>query len=298
MPKILLTGASGFIGTHCIQPLIRKGFEVHCVSSKSRTTRAAEIWHQADLLCEAEIEGLVKKVAPSHMLHLAWYTEPGTVNDPSNLLWAKSGLELIRLFKKYGGSRIVVGGSCLEYDWNYGFCSESLTPRNSNSLYGCCKNSLFEIISRYANVTGLSFAWARMFFIYGPWENPNRLVPYVIKSLLEGNTARCSDGAQIRDYLHVQDVADALVELVTNNAAGDFNIASGIPVRLGQIINTIAAQIGRPELVELGAIPKRDNDAALVVGNAEKLDQTLEWRPQIDLKPGLEHTIEWWKNKR
>ena len=249
-------------------------------------------------MCESEIDNLVKKVAPSHMLHLAWYAEPGSVNDPSNLLWAKSGLELVRLFKKYGGTRLVIGGSCLEYDWNYGFCSESRTPRNSNSLYGCCKNSLFEMTSRYASVTGLSFAWARLFFIYGPWENPNRLVPYVIQSLLESNTARCSDGTQIRDYLHVQDVADALVELLASNAAGDFNIASGSPVTLRQIVSAIGAQIGRPELIDLGAIPKRDNDAPLVVGNTEKFAQTLEWKPQIDLNSGLEHTIEWWKNKR
>ncbi len=297
MPKILLTGATGFIGTHCIQPLLRKGFEVHCVSSKSRTTCATEIWHEADLLCAAEIDKLIKKVAPSHMLHLAWYAEPGTVNDPINLLWARSGLELIRLFEKYGGSRLVIGGSCLEYDWNYGFCAESLTPRISNSLYGCCKNSLFEMASRYATVTGLSLAWARLFFIYGPWENPNRLVPYVIKSLLEGDIARCSNGAQIRDYLHVQDVADALVELLVTNADGDFNIASGIPVTLRQIVATIAEQIGRPELIALGAVPKRDNDVALVVGNTEKFEQTLGWKPKINLNSGLEDTIEWWKSQ-
>lgn len=267
------------------------------MSSQDRTGRAGEIWHRADLLSESAIQGLIGHVAASHLLHLAWYADPGTVNDTRNLLWAKSGLTLVHRFKEQGGERLVIGGTCLEYDWSHGYCSELRTPRDTNSLYGCCKNSLFEIVSRYSFLTELSFAWARLFFLYGPRENPNRLVPHVINSLLSGETAHCSSGEQIRDYLHVQDAADGLVEMLSSDAQGDFNIASNTPVNLRQIVQTIGAKIGRPELINLGSIKKRDNDAPIVVADTDKIKTAIGWRPSIDLDSGLDQTIQWWKNQ-
>ena len=296
MTRVLLTGASGFIGSHCIEPLLDKDLELHCVSSRDRSSTSTEIWHRADLLDESEIKALVEKVRPSHLLHLAWFAEPGTVNDTRNFLWTQSGLALVHAFGACGGQRLLIGGTCLEYDWNHGYCSETRTPRVTDSLYGCCKNSLFEMVSRYASITNLSFAWARLFFLYGPRENPMRLVPHVINSLLAGETARCSSGDQIRDYLYVQDAANGLVDLLMSDAQGDFNIASNSPISLRQIVEHIGEKMDRLDLIELGAIAKRENDAPLVVADTRKISSAIGWQPNIDLDSGLDRTIQWWKN--
>ena len=125
MKKILVTGASGFIGSHCLPLLLERDYEIHAVTSKNKENKN-EIsnlkWHKADLLNHIQIKNLISYVQPTHMLHYAWYCKPGTlassVND--NLLWVQSSLEIMRLFTKYGGERIVMTGSCNEYDWDYG----------------------------------------------------------------------------------------------------------------------------------------------------------------------------------
>lgn len=295
--RVLLTGASGFIGSHCIQPLLDKDLELHCVSSRERASTSGEIWHRADLLNESEIKVLLEKVLPTHLLHLAWFAEPGTVNDTRNLLWAKAGLALVHAFGECGGKRLLIGGTCLEYDWNHGYCSEARTPRVNESLYGCCKNSLFEMASRYASIIHLSFAWARLFFLYGPRENPVRLVPHVINSLLAGEAARCSSGEQIRDYMYVQDAANGLVNLLVSDAQGDFNIASNSPICLRQIVEMVGEKMGRSELIEFGAVAKRENDAPLVVADTRKIFTTIGWQPSVNLDSGLDQTIQWWKNE-
>ena len=295
--RILLTGASGFIGLHCIQPLIRRGFEVIGTYRTSQPLAAEGVrWIRADLLEGDTVRRLVDDTACSHLLHLAWYVEPGKMIDHAdNLSWVSASVELVRRFRERGGVRCVVGGSCYEYDWRYGYCNEELTPRKPNTVYGAAKNGLAEILLGYWASTGRSGAWARMFFLYGPHEDQRRLVPSIILSLLRGLPAQSSHGEQIRDYMHVQDVADGLVALLDSPSRGAYNLASGRATAIRTIVEMLGELTGRTDLLHIGAIPARANDAPLVVGDPGMAQREFGWKSTIPLREGLRTTVEWWR---
>jgi nucleoside-diphosphate-sugar epimerase len=297
MKRVLLTGATGFIGHGCIPLLLKLGYEVNAVTSRPLKNELLTVkWHQVDLLDFKQIPELLSSVKPTHLLHLAWYLVPGKLmSSSSNFLWVQASLELLRQFSEHGGTRAVFAGSSYEYDWNYGYCSESLTPKNPGNFYGLCKNSLQSMLNGYSTLAMLSSAWARIFFLYGPNEHPDRLVSSVICSLLRDEPARCSHGMQVRDYLHVYDVADALVSLLESEVQGPINIASGYPIALREIVMTIGRKLNRESLVQLGAIGARANDTPLVVGDIQRLSSELGWRPRYRLDQGLEQTIGWWR---
>jgi nucleoside-diphosphate-sugar epimerase len=299
MKRVLLTGAGGFIGTHCIRPLLDRGYEVHAVSRSARDgDPLGATWHAVDLLQPGASRGLVESVKPTHLLHLAWYVVPGKlIVAPENFDWVAASFEMVRRFAEAGGRRLAVCGSGYEYDWKYGYCSEGQTPCVPDTIYGACKHALHEMVRTYAAGQGLSMAWPRVFFLYGPHEHPQRLVSSVIRSLLVGEPARTSHGKQIRDYLHVQDVADGLVAVLDSEAAGPVNVSSGQATTLRDIVLTIGRLTGRPELIQLGALPARANDLPLVVGASDKA-AAIGWSPQFDLESGLEQTIAWWRSQR
>jgi nucleoside-diphosphate-sugar epimerase len=297
MKKVIVTGASGFIGRHALNTLLNQGFEVHAVSHRSNLVDIYPFcnWHLTDLLDPFQITKLVDIVRPTHLLHFGWYAVPGKYwTAEENFLWVQASLELLRQFRQRGGYRVVMAGTCAEYNWNYGYCSELITPQEPNSCYGVCKNALREMLSSYSDLTGLSSAWGRIFFLYGNHEYANRLVPSVIRSLLNGEPALCSHGNQIRDFLHVQDIADAFVAVLDSDVNGAINIASGKPVSLKDIIDKIANKIGKPELVKLGAIASSDKEPPLLVADTNRLYKEVKWQPQITLETGLEQTIAWW----
>ncbi|MGH2607708.1 MAG: NAD-dependent epimerase/dehydratase family protein [Tepidiformaceae bacterium] len=308
MSRVLVTGATGFIGLPCLQRLRARGYEVHAVSGGARVPPGAVTgeqghcagmtWHQADLMDPGQVARLLTTVRPTHLLHLAWRVVPGgavTAND--NLRWVQTSLELLRGFRELGGSRVVMAGSSYEYDWRYGYCAEAVTPTVPATYYGTCKLALGQLLEGYAAQSGLSHAWARIFFVYGPRENPARLVSSVIRSLVLGEAARCSHARQIRDYLHVHDVADALVALLHSDVLGSVNIGSGRPVVVRDIVSRIATKLDQEALVQFGALPAHPHDVPLVVADVSRLTEEVKWRPQYDLDRGLDETIAWWRSE-
>src|SRR5215207_601381 len=130
MKKVLVTGASGFIGRHCLPLLLERGFEVHALSQKPLPGPGNDvIWHSQNFLDDNKTQRLIENVQPSHCLHFAWYTEPGKYwSSPENLRWIASSALLLYSFNQNGGERFVGAGTCAEYDWRYGHCTEMLTP--------------------------------------------------------------------------------------------------------------------------------------------------------------------------
>jgi nucleoside-diphosphate-sugar epimerase len=294
---VLLTGATGFIGRHCVAPLQARGFEVHAVSSRSAPADMPGVhWHHGDLLAPAGAKAILAEVKPSHLLHLAWFVVPGKlITSPENYNWVRASMELVQEFAATGGKRLTTCGSGYEYDWAYGFCNEKLTAQVPNTVYGACKQALNLMTENFAATANLSSAWGRVFFLYGPHEHPQRLVSSIILSLLRGEPAKSSHGRQIRDYMHVQDVADGLVALLDSDVRGSVNVSSGRATQIRDIVLTLGSLLGRPDLIQLGALPPRANDAPMVVGDNGRIAAELGWNPKFELDTGLKHTIDWWR---
>lgn len=299
MKRVLLTGATGFVGQHCMPLLLDRGVEIHAVSSKVESDKQSVVWHQADLLESKQVFDLVQRVQPTHLLHFAWNVIPGEFwNSLDNFRWVQASLNLLQAFATFKGQRVVMAGTCAEYDWKYGYCSETVTPRLPTNPYGICKNALQEMLVAFMKQTGLSTAWGRIFHLYGPHEHPERFIPFVIRSLIQGVHVPCSHGNQIRDFLHVQDVASAFVALLFSDVKGPVNIGSGCPISLKSVIHEITNILGGQECIELGARSSSVGDPNFLLADVTRLSGEVGWHPRYDLVNGLEQTVSWWKQQR
>lgn len=297
--RVLVTGGTGVIGRQALPQLVLRGWEVHATTTSAAPPDVVGVrWHRADLLAPGTAAGVIGTVQPDALLHLAWYVAPGQwAAAPENLEWVGATIALVRAFRERGGHRFVGAGSGLEYDWGYGYCSERRTPCAPHTLYGTAKHATRLLLESYATRSGLSMAWGRVFFLFGPHEHPVRLIPAVIRSLLQGEPARCSHGRQVRDYLFSVDVADALVTLLESELTGPINIASGEPITLRALASRAGELMGRETMIEFGAIPAASTDAPLVVADVTRLREELQWSPRYTRDEGLKATIAWWQQE-
>ena len=184
-------------------------------------------------------------------------------------------------------------GTCAEYDWTAAHepLREHSSPVAPATLYGVAKDALRRLAWAYAQQVGFELAWGRLFFPYGPGESPGRLVASVADALLAGRLAETSSGLQRRDFLYVDDVAAAITALLGSAVVGPVNIASGEAVLMADVVDRVAALAGHPELVRKGALPDRDGDPRLLVGDVTRLRDEVGFRPTIDLQVGIEATV-------
>jgi len=298
--RVLVTGATGFIGRHALQPLLQRGFEVHAVTSRGPPPAGpAEVrWHRADLLAVAGHDELLSAADPTHLLHLAWYAEHGRFwTSTQNLRWSVATIALVQAFAEHGGERAVLAGSCAEYRWgDPGPRVEGVTPLEPATLYGTAKHATRAILEAGAPELGIDLAWGRVFFLYGPDEAPGRLVAAVARALVAGERAATGDGTQIRDLLHAADVADAFAALLDSSVTGAVNIGSGEGRPLRDIIEAIGEATGRADLLDIGALAPRAGDPDELVADVARLRDEVGWVPAIGLREGIEQTVAWWRD--
>ncbi len=299
MKRVLVTGATGFIGRHVVPELLERGYEVHAVvrtkvadDPPSQTT-----FHVCDLFDTSRTRALMTEVRPSHLVHLAWYAEPGLFwNSLQNLQWVAASLELYLDFASQGGCRALFAGTCAEYDWTEPLLEEQSTPLRPRSLYGEAKNALRVLLERASRLTAVTTAWGRIFYLYGPYEPTTRLVPEVITALLAGRPAHCSEGTQQRDFMHVQDVARAFVHVLESDHCGPINIASGRSVPVRDVVSLIADVLGRRDLIQIGRRATPQDEPPVLAAAVDRLCGT-GFRPRYDLESGLAQTIDWWRRQ-
>jgi nucleoside-diphosphate-sugar epimerase len=307
--RVLVSGAGGFIGRWSVPALLRSGYEVHAVLSGNANRdvpaqlQGAKI-HFADLLDDSHVDELTSGVKPSHLLHFAWIATPGLYwNSEENFRWLAASERLLRSFRAHGGRRVLMAGSCAEYDWSrVQVCDELSSPLATTnpasvSRYAACKITLQRTLDDFGRREQLSTAWGRIFFQFGPHEHPDRLVPSVICNLLLNREAPCSHGRQVRSFLHVADVGEAFAAVLDSELEGPVNIGSDERIALADLVERIGRQIGRPELLRIGARPAPPREPSLLVPEIHRLRDEVRWRPRFTLNDALSDTIAWWRGR-
>lgn len=304
--RVLLTGATGFIGRHAIEQLVARGYEVvalHARALPDATERAHEgspvRWLRGDLLASGGAARVVREANATHLLHLAWYAEHRKFwTAVENLAWVEASLALARGFHQAGGTRIVCAGTCAEYDWAHGLCIEGVTPTNPETLYGVSKDALRRVLESYAKTHALSWAWGRVFFLHGPGEHPDRFVASVCRALVRGEEARCTHGRQVRDLMHAYDVAGALVALLdAGTVHGAVNVGSGEPHTLGDAARLLAKEAGQEGLLRIGAIEAPAKEPAWLLADARRLQDEVRFVAKYGFEEGLKATLEAWRGE-
>ena len=262
----------------------------------------ADAWHIADLLEAGAAAALVGEARATHLLHLAWTTGHGQFwTDRGNLAWARATGDLVEAFAAAGGARVVIAGSCAQYAWEAApsagaLLSERESARVPATLYGVAKQATGELLEAWSATAGLSFAEALLFFPYGPYEEPERLVPSVARRLLAGEDAPVSAGTQVRDFVHVADCGAALGALVESEAAGAVNIGTGVGSSVAEVATAVARLIGREDALRIGALDSPDGDTR-VVADVRRLRDEVGFVPRFDLESGLQDAVDWWRRQ-
>jgi nucleoside-diphosphate-sugar epimerase len=297
--RILITGASGFMGRFV--PGFLDRHEVHLAGRSFDNVEWPSplpsdcALHRVDLLSSADISGFIAEVRPTHLLHLAWYVEHGKFwHSPLNLDWLAASLHLFRAFAEAGGQRFVGAGSCTEYDWRFPTLSADTTPLSPSTPYGNAKARLFQLLSAAAPHAGVSFAWGRIFFPFGPFEHPDRLLPQVVAGLLRGEEVPLSEGFQVRDFIYSEDAAQMFVESLLSDEQGAFNVASGQGLSVREFARLALRHAGDANLLRFGArAAGNDNAAHIVAGHPTGETRLgLSW---IGADEGVARTVRWWR---
>lgn len=300
---MLITGASGFIGSHVARLLVREGVELHALVREGSTLeRVADVVGdmrlvRADVRDAAEVERHVARITPEACIHAAWYAIPGEyLHADENLPLVAATAALASALARSGCRRLVGLGTCLEYDTRAATLSES-TPTRPASMYAASKLAAFLLAEQVGARNGMEVAWARLFYQYGPFEEDRRLVPTVIGALVRGEEARLTSGEQVRDFLHVDDVAAAIWAVARSGVTGPVNVGSGEPVTVRALVETIGSIFGRPDLLAFGALPDRPGDPPVVSADNRRLVEDCAWRRSRTHADGLRETVEWWRSR-
>jgi protein O-GlcNAc transferase len=284
-PRVLVTGASGFIGRQTIGPLLDLSYEVHAVGNTVTDARAR--WYRADLLDQSARRQLVAAVRPQALLHCAWVTRHGAFwTSPANLDWVAASLDLARAAAELGARRMLMVGTCAEYDWTAPPARpwREDDPCRPASLYGTAKDALHRLMAAFATQAEIGLVWARLFHLYGPHEAPGRLVPGLLSALREARRAEIGSGEAVRDFMHVADAGRALAHLLASDVRDAVNVASGRPVTVGALAAIAVRLAGRPDLLAVGT--RRGGEPPVMAADTARL-RASGFAPSVTLEDGL-----------
>lgn len=268
--RIFLTGQEGFIGGEVLRQARAAGHEVMGLEKPFRMENPP--WEA------------IKAFAPDVCIHCAWIATPGEyLESPENTRHREWSLGMIRGLAALGTKRVVVAGTCAEYGPSDLPLHEEEESAPS-TLYGREKNHLRMQLCEEASVSGLELVWARIFYPYGPGEHPERLVSFLIRNALEGRESVLKQPGAVRDYIHVQDIAQALLLLAEKGEPGIFNIGTGRGVRLSEIRRLVETACGR-SLARTGSSDLAETKDK-VVADVSRIS-ALGWNPRFDIKEGL-----------
>lgn len=288
--KILITGATGFLGSHLLPTLIKKGYDIIVLKRSF-----SNIWRIQDLFYQIKSYDIdkvsIKKIFDENeiggIIHLA--TDYGRKNNNDIIQMSKANIEL--------------PGKLLDLGCKYGsiFFINTHTFWNSKySLYSAMKNSFIEIAKYFSANFKVKFINMKLEHIYGENDDNSKFIPFAIKNILEGKEIRLTKGEQKRDFVYVKDVVNAYIKVLNNlekinDKFIEFEIGTGSSISLHEFVREIEQEINKKANIKWGEIPYKKNEIFDSKADIKKAKKYLEWSPKYDISDGLKKTIDWYK---
>ncbi len=284
--KILLTGATGFIGSNFARLAISCGHEVTALVRPGNVYLPRPVGCLGGELASVTTEQLAA-VRADVCLHTAWITTPGVyLESPENFKFRDDSLQFLRRVAEAGVKQIVGIGTCIEYQITGQPLSEDSTPIAPVTTYAACKNELRVTMEAEARKSGSAFAWGRVFYPYGPGEHPSRLCSSIIAKLGRGEKMLLKTPQSTKDYIYIDDLAAALLAVVEEKFSGAINLGTGAGTTVREIARTIGKLMDREELVG-EANPPEPDPLGDIVADATKL-KSLGWQQKTNLAQGIQ----------
>ncbi len=303
----LVTGATGFIGSHLVRRLVREGAQVSVLMRSS-----ADPWRlrdimprlnclQGDLSSLTSLAGEIKRAKPEVIYHLGWQgaSSHQFQNDPAQVFANLPGsLELVQLAAECGCRAWIGMGSVLEYG-NYPVpVTEEQAPRPV-TLYGAAKFAVGLLAQKLCAGYGIRSAWFRLFWAYGPGDDTARMIPYLIGALLKGERPALTPGEQKWDYLFIDDVVEALWRAAAHpGVQGVYNLGSGAANPLREVVERIRDFIDPSLPLGFGELPYRPDQIMHLQADISRLRKAMNWEPAVEIQNGLRRTVEWFRLNR
>lgn len=309
LERVLITGATGFIGSHLTRKLIEKGFEVGIIKRKnSNAWRICDLvnkisTYNADLRYIHEVSEAISHFKPDVIFHLATYYAVEHKPEEVSLMVDTNVLGTINLLeasKKFNVKLFANTSSCFVYQESKNKLRENsgLSPLN---LYALTKIQAEQACSFYTEKYELKAITFRLFPPYGPADHKRRLIPYAIKNFFEEKKLKLTTGEQRWDFVYVDDIIEAYFKLINipNLPIKHeiFNIGTENAISVREVISRLKEIIGSGIKPEWGVISHRTNEVWFICADISKAKDFLKWQPKIQiLREGLELTVKWYKN--
>lgn len=303
MRRVFLTGATGFVGATVLRRMVSQQRTVAVLLREASDARRIRdllplvTVVRGDL---ARLDGCRDAIAafrPDCVMHLAWQGVRGSDrNHPLQLENVSAAVALYKLASRLGCSRIVGMGSQAEYGPHEGRISEDTPPRPT-TLYGAAKLATCILLERASAIGGQTFAWLRLFSSYGPDDDPDWMIPYLVSTLLAGSRPSLTAAEQLWDYIHVEDAAAAVVAMADADACGVFNLGSGTARPLREIVTAVRDAIDPSLPLGFGEVPYRTDQVMHLEADISALQRATGWAPVIDLAVGLRGLVDYHRQK-
>jgi len=295
--RILVTGAGGFVGAAVVKAAVAAGHEVVALvrNDTSRLTSIADriSMQRVDLADTTAVAALLHSAKPAIVIHSAWEGVGGALRSGDiQLDNIRTTVALADAAIAAGARKFVGIGSQAEYGRYDRKIVETDLPQPT-LLYGAAKLAACHLAAQRCREAGMAFAWLRLFSVYGAGDNSNWLIPSAAVALVRGKPPLCTAGTQKWDYLHIDDVADGVLAAATSDrATGVFNLSSGNPVAVRQIVETLR-DFAAPDLkLNFGAIPFGPDQIMHLDGDNGRLRAATGWSPRVPLAEGLRQVVD------
>jgi nucleoside-diphosphate-sugar epimerase len=299
---IVVTGASGFVGNALVRRLLAEGREVHVLlRASAKTWRMRDLAgrvtvHSADLLDAPAVADALRKAKPAVVMHLAAYGAYESQAEPRRILETNilGTLALLEAARAAGVGLFVNAGSSSEY----GYKSEPMRETDRlepNSVYAVGKAAAAHLVALPAMRGDMAAVTMRLFSVYGPWEEPTRLIPTVIRKARAGLPLEMVPPETARDFVFVDDVLDAMTAFDRLSACrGEvLNIGSGVQSTMREVVEAVQRAVGTRSEIRWGAFPARKWDTARWQADPSRAAEVLGWRARTPLADGMARMAAW-----